>query len=220
MSGDRIDEIEGLLVGEGLSLRAAARRLGITGERVRQIVADHPDLARRVQRAREARALERADRISADRIERQGRTLARRATPRAERAEIIPTEELERIVSLFADDLDGQPASSSHFRSWLKENHPSGPAVPTFIDRLGGSWGEVCERRGLVPAGGRRGPGRDTDACLSAVRRIQTEVGAPPTVTQYEERKLPGEPARKTVAARLGDGRWSTVVARLLAEAA
>lgn len=203
---------------EGGSLREVGADNGMSGERVRQIIEEHPDLAERVSAARAARAQVALDargvRAGAHRAQVERAALERRATPSAQSL-VYTDAELEAWLLRFVSTHDA-PVSSRTFIRWLVEE--GGPSASTFWSRFG-SWPEVCARLGVAPAGG-RGPAVSRDDALKAVIRVRDKVGHPPTVKEYETLKLPTEPSRPVVQSRVGGGRWSGVTAYLLELAA
>lgn len=199
---------------EGLTLRQAGARHGVTYERVRQIVAEHPDLVERVDASRlerkQAARTERDNGAAARRSER------RRAVPRP--GLLLYTDEgLEATFREFLAASGGQPVSSRAFIEWLAARGDGAPSAQTFLIRFGPSWSDVCVRFGAVSVGG-RGRAITRASCETAVRRIRRLVGRPPTAAEYETLKTPEEPSRPVVAARLGGGRWSGVTAYLIGE--
>lgn len=198
----------------GMSLRQVATRMDMSAEGVRQLVDAYPDLAKKVADARAERSQARRTKRDSDQADARVR---RRGEPR-ESSRTYSDADLAVLFRRFQTERPG-PASSYAFIAWLKENE--GPSARTFLDRFGPTWAGLCERFGVTPASATRRGRTVTDAeCLRAVRRVAKLVGGPPTAEQYQDMKTPGEPARKTIATRLGGGRWSGVTAMLLARAA
>lgn len=193
----------------GGTLRTVGASNGISGERVRQIIAGHPALRTRVIAAQTARAIERQTKASNVRARDRQR---RRAVAKTGTKKFTDVE-LEQFFRRFLEAHDGR-ASSQAFKVWCNENGP--PGARTYTLRYGPSWQDVCAKFGVTPPGG-RGTTITAAQCEAAVRRVAAAVGQLPTVAQYIEHKRPDEPADHTVRIRLGGGRWAGVTAFLLA---
>lgn len=203
---------------EGGSLREVGAANGMSGERVRQIMNEHLDLAARVESYRAERAQAALDdrdvRAGAHRAQVERAALERRATPSAQTL-IYTDDELDAVFRRFMDEHPA-PLSSRTFIRWLIKI--GGPSASTYWARFG-NWPEVCARFDVEPAGG-RGLSISRDDALKALLRVRDKVGHPPTVKEYEKLKLPTDPSRPVVQSRVGGGRWSGVTAYLLDQAA
>lgn len=208
MSGQRMRavKIKTALVG-GMSLRQVATRMDLSPERVRQIVAEHPDLHEQVVAARTARR-DAARRARED--QQEGRS---RSRPTANAGATTYTDEqLDAFFRAFLASTDSR--TSYAFDEWRRS--AGAPALQTFTDRFGPSWAALCARYDVEPTG--KGQGRkatDPAVCMTALRRVQRRVGQPPTVKEYLQHRRPDEPGPKTCARAVGGGLWSGVIALL-----
>lgn len=215
VSRERAEAISSGII-QGMSLRQIATRMDLSPEGVRQILDAHPDLAKAAKKARE-------ERRSATKDDREARRLATsdatRSMPRASTNHYSDAQ-LAAEFMRFAASRGGGPLSSSQFITWTRV-HADCPSLSTYLIRFGPTWADVCARYDQTPVSA-TGRGRTlvgAEECLAAVACVQALLaGRPPTSEQYGSMKEPGDPAPKTVAVRLGGGRWSGVVALLLAE--
>lgn len=151
----------------------------------------------------------------ASRADRGANGLAR-AHSRSVGLTVFSDDDLVAAIRTVADFLGRTPSSGEY----LKTARAMGlPSLPTIGNRFG-SWSAAVLAAGLVPRGsGRRHYARRwTDVAVrTALERLVIELGALPTVDQYElsAESDPSLPSSATVRNRLG--RWATVAAELAA---
>lgn len=175
---------------EGLELDEISSRVGLQVADVKALIREHG--------------------TPADRATRQQRRAAERETSAGAYSE----GDLAAAIRRVAEHIGDVP-SSSRYQEVARELGL--PSVPTIINRFDG-WAPAVRAAGMRPhSSPRRSYTRrwSADACWEAMRRIVAELGAPPTVAQYELLAEGNDdlPSSATVRNRLG--RWSSVVARL-----
>lgn len=196
-------------VADGANLRDAGASEGVSGERARQVIAAHPDLAALVETARRARF----DRAREQRSEAEaGR---RQGVRRREGRESYTDDQILDAVRRFAANV--YPATAASYRAWVREN--GGPSLQT-VSRLGRLDELIALARGVAAPEpvGRRGPSVTVEECRAALIRVARLLEAWPTLTQYEDMRVAGDPSAGTVRTRLGDGLWSACRERIADE--
>jgi DNA-binding CsgD family transcriptional regulator len=178
------------LFADGLETDDIAARLGLGTSDVKELIREHA--------------------TGATRAKRQQQRSARRATSAARYTD----HDLISAIRRVAEEIGDVPSSTAYDQTARRLGLPS---LPTIANRFDG-WAAAVEAAGMRPHATRRHRyvrRWDADACWRALRRLTDEIGAPPTVAQYELLAEGNDelPSSATVRNRLG--RWSDVVARL-----
>ena len=122
-------------------------------------------------------------------------------------------DDLIRAIRRVANELGGVPSSTKYQRSARSLGLPS---VPTITNRFG-TWTAAVRAAGMTPNTGNATYHQrwSPDACWRALTNLTAELGAPPTMDQYELLAAGNDdlPSPMTVRNRLG--LWSSVAARL-----
>jgi hypothetical protein len=193
---------------EGASLREVGREFGLTGERVRQLFAQH-GLATRSRL--EAKALGRAEREAARSAQREEKRKRRR--PVADWIEKkYSDEELLQILRDANDALGGILTASAYNEFAKDKNFPDGrpwPTHQTHFHRFG-SWREALLAAGLSANPSSAIAGQrlfDRGHCIDAIRHAYRELDAVPSISEYESiaRAFHGAlPSAATIRTRCG----------------
>lgn len=199
------------MYGEGASLRKVGNEFGLSAERVRQLFAEN---GLKTRSRMEARARKRAARdaaLSADREEKRKR---RRST--AEWAEKkYPDAELLQVLREASEGIGGILTANGYDGFAKARRFADGrpwPTHQTHFHRFG-SWRQALHAAGLAanpssPIAGQRI--FDASHCIDAIRHVHREVGAVPTLSEYESIAKVSKgalPSSATVRSRCGS--WS-----------
>jgi hypothetical protein len=236
----------------GDTLGEIAAQVGLSRERVRQVLATAGTIDRkrsrraRAERARAAAEARRDDILAAWRAGEQPVAIAvrlglARVSVEAVLTEIGPADRAARRWARRCGGRDGSLPRHSDDELLAAVRHavqaegsvPTGaryneiarssglPSVSTIENRLGG-WNAALRAAGYTPVS----PGRASyavrwteEACLKAARRAARELGAIPSLRDYEllSRARPDLPSAATLRKRLGS--WSQLTMRLADDA-
>lgn len=199
---------------EGSSLREVGRRFGVSAERVRQLFASN---GLRTRSRDEARALKRAAREAALKAKREEKRKRRRA-PAEWIEKKYSEEELLQTLSEASDVLGGILTTSGYNEHAKGRRFPDGrpwPTHQTHFHRFG-SWRAALHAAGLSANPSSAIAGQrifETGHCIDAIRHVSREVGAVPTISEYEAAARASNgalPSAATVRNRCGS--WSGAV--------
>lgn len=196
---------------EGASLRDVGKEFSLTAERVRQLFAQN---GLKTRSRLEAQAWRRAARAAA--LEAEGKEKRKRRRPVAEWVEkkYSDAELLQGLRE--ASEAVGGVLTTTRYNEFAKgRSFPDGrrwPTHQTYFLRFG-SWREALLTAGLAANPSSAIAGQrifDVGHCVDAIRHVHREIGAAPTISEYESiaRASNGAlPSTATVRHRCGS--WS-----------